>query len=55
MESLINDPATPEIDNMKTFLNFYMSEHKLTSITTIQLRETWEYFVEYMMTGLTPA
>jgi len=31
---------------MKKFLNFYMSQHKLTSITTIQLRETWEFFVE---------
>ena len=40
MESLISRP------NMKAFLNFYMAEHKLTSITSIQLRETWEFFVE---------
>merc|ERR1719162_1575440 len=37
---------------MKNFLNFYMSEHSLTSITTIQLRETWEFFVEYKIPGL---
>merc|ERR1719469_321619 len=40
---------------MKNFLNFYMSEHSLTSITTIQLRETWEFFVEYKIPGLSGA
>ena len=39
-------------DQMKAFLNFYMKEHSLTSITTIQLRETWEFFVEYKIPGL---
>jgi hypothetical protein len=37
---------------MKNFLNFYMSQHKLTSITNIELRETWEFFVENMIPGL---
>merc|ERR1719469_305709 len=37
---------------MKNFLNFYMAEHKLTSITTIELRETWEFFVENMIPDL---
>ena len=38
---------------MKKFLNFYMAEHKLTSITTIELRQTWEFFVENMIPDLT--
>ena len=38
---------------MKNFLNFYISQHKLTSITTIELRQTWEFFVEYMIPDLT--
>ena len=46
MESLIGRAQ------MKQFLNFYMREHSLTSITTIQLRETWEFFVEYKIPGL---
>ena len=46
MESLIGRPQ------MKRFLNFYMQEHKLTSITTIQLRQSWEFFVEYQIPGL---
>ena len=41
-------------DQMKAFLNFYMKEHSLTSITTIELRETWEFFVENKIPGLTP-
>lgn len=49
LESLIGRPQ------MKTFLNFYMSQHSLTSITTIQLRETWEFFVEYKIPDLTGA
>ena len=40
---------------MKNFLNFYIKEHKLTSITNIELRETWEYFIEYMIPGLSGA
>lgn len=47
LQSLIGMPE------MKNFLNFYMSEHKLTSITTTQLRETWEFFVEYKIPNLT--
>ena len=47
MESLIGR------SEMKSFLNFYMSQHSLTSITTIELRETWEFFVEYMIPDLT--
>ena len=47
MESLIGR------SEMKAFLNFYMSQHSLTSITTIQLRETWEFFVEFMIPDLT--
>ena len=46
LESLIKP------DNMKNFLQFYMKSHSLTSITTIQLRETWEFFVERMIPGL---
>jgi len=46
LESLIGRPE------MKEFLRFYMREHSLTSITTIQLRETWEFFVEYKIPGL---
>ena len=46
MESLIGRPE------MKAFLNFYMREHSLTSITTIQLRATWEFFVENKIPGL---
>jgi leukotriene-A4 hydrolase len=46
LESLIGRPE------MKNFLNFYMRQHHLTSITTIQLRETWEFFVEYEIPGL---
>jgi leukotriene-A4 hydrolase len=46
LESLIGRPE------MKKFLNFYMSQHKLTSITTIQLRETWEFYVENEIGGL---
>ena len=42
-------------DNFKNFLQFYMKEHSLTSITTIQLRETWEFFVERMIPGLSAA
>lgn len=49
MESLIGRPE------MKKFLRFYMQEHSLTSITTIQLRETWEFFVEYKIPGLSSA
>ena len=37
---------------MKNFLRFYIKEHSLTSITTIKLRETWEFFVEYKIPGL---
>lgn len=37
---------------MKAFLRFYIKEHSLTSITTIQMRETWEYFVEYKIPDL---
>ena len=37
---------------MKKFLRFYIQEHSLTSITTIQLRETWEFFVEYKIPDL---
>ena len=39
-------------DEMKNFLNFYMKEHSLTSITTLELRGTWEFFVERMIPGL---
>ena len=46
LESLIGRPE------MKSFLNFYMSEHKLTSITTAQLRQTWEFYVENKIPGL---
>ena len=47
MESLIGK------DNMKRFLNFYMTQHKLTSITTVELRQTWEYWVEYELSDYT--
>jgi leukotriene-A4 hydrolase len=47
MESLIGRKE------MKAFLNFYMRSHSLTSITTIELRETWEFFVEYKIPDLT--
>ena len=47
LETLIGGPE------MKNFLNFYMQEHSLTSITTIELRETWEFFVEYKIPDLT--
>ena len=40
---------------MKNFLNFYIKEHKLTSITNIELRATWEFFVENMIPGLSGA
>lgn len=40
---------------MKNFLQFYMKSHSLTSITTIQLRETWEFFVERKIPGLSGA
>lgn len=40
--------------NMQAFLNFYMREHSLTSITTVQLRETWEYWVENKMPTESP-
>ena len=42
-------------DTFKDFLQFYMKQHSLTSITTIQLRETWEFFVERMIPGLSGA
>ena len=38
---------------MKNFLNFYIQTHSLTSITTLQLRGTWEFFVERKIPGLT--
>ena len=47
MASLIGRPE------MKNFLNFYIGQHKLTSITTIQLRETWEFFVENKIANIT--
>ena len=40
-------------DEMKNFLRYYISEHSLTSITTVQLRDTWEFFVEHMIPDLT--
>merc|ERR1712032_1278056 len=48
MESLVGN------DTFKEFLQFYIKTHSLTSITTIQLRETWEFFVERMIPGLSP-
>ena len=39
-------------DEMKKFLNFYIQEHSLTSITQDNLRATWEFFVEYKIPGL---
>ncbi len=48
MESLISRPV------MKDFLNFYIRQHSLTSITTVKMRATWEYFVENMIPDLTP-
>ena len=47
LEQLIGDAQ------MQAFLNYYMSEHKLTSITTVQLRASWEYFVGNMIPDLT--
>ena len=46
LESLIGRPQ------MKNFLQFYIKQHSLTSITTLKLRQTWEYFVEYEIPGL---
>merc|ERR1719253_120098 len=31
---------------MQAFLNYYIKEHSLTSITTIDLRQTWEFFIQ---------
>ena len=42
-------------ENFQNFLQFYMRQHSLTSITTINLRETWEYFVEVEIPGLSAA
>ena len=39
--------------DMQSFINYYISTHSLTSITTVELRKTWEYFVENMLTGKT--
>lgn len=40
MESLVG------ADIMQAFLNYYIKEHSLTSITTIDLRQTWEFFIQ---------
>jgi len=48
MESLIGR------SEMKEFLNFYIKEHSLTSITADKMIATWSYFVEYMLPDKTP-
>lgn len=40
LESLIGETQ------MQNFLRFYITEHELTSITSVELRQTWETFIE---------
>ena len=48
MESLIGR------EQFKLFLQYYIRENSLTSITVLQLQETWTVFVETMIPDLTP-
>jgi leukotriene-A4 hydrolase len=47
LETLIGDAA------FQQFLQFYISQHSLTSISALDFRGTWEYFVERKL-GLLP-
>ena len=47
LESLVGE------DNFQRFLQLYIQQNKLTSITTLNFRSSWEYFVEREM-GLSP-
>ena len=45
MESLIGE------DSFRDFLRFWISTNSLTSVTNIQVRSTWEYFVSTHLSG----
>lgn len=47
LETLIGE------DYFQQFLQFYVGEHSLTSISALEFRGSWEYFVERKM-GLSP-
>ena len=47
LESLIGG------ENFRDFLRFWIQTNSLTSVTNIQLRASWEYFVSTRLTSLT--